>query len=267
MRNGDPLPGTRVERVRLTVPSLPSGRPPLVICHLSDLHLRRFTGRHERLAALVAERRPDLVMFTGDVVVRGDDSLRAAAKLLPRLHGRSGTFACRGNGEIRRCPRPSVLRAMMAEWGVDLLVNESRTLDTEAGTVLVAGLDDVSMGWPDSPAALDRRGPVDCAILLAHAPLAARMLPADADVDLVLSGHTHGGQIRIPLLWRRLLPARTGGFTAGLYEMPWGHLYVSRGFGTGRVVPLRWRCPAEVTFIELSGPAEVSGDSLNSGGR
>lgn len=255
MRNGDPLPGVRMECIRLTVPSLPPDRPPLSICHLSDLHLHRLKARHEGLAELVARRRPHLVMLTGDVVVRGRGSPRAAAKLLPRLRGACGTFACRGNGEVLRRMRPSALKAMMADWGVDLLINESCVLDTEVGKVLVAGLDDVSLGWPDSRAALRRAGNVDCAILLAHAPLAARMLPAYAPVDLVLSGHTHGGQIRIPFLWHALLPTNSGGFADGLYDMPWGRLYVSRGFGTGRLVPMRWRCPAEVTFIELRGPS------------
>ena len=262
MRNDHPLPGARVEHIRLAVPSLPPGRPPLRICHLSDLHLRRFTDRHERLAGLVGERSPDLVLLTGDVIVCGDRSPRVAAKLLPRLHGRCGTFACPGNGELRRGMRPTALKAMMADWGVDLLINESRTLDTEAGTILVGGLDDMSLGWPDSRAALARRTPVDCAMLLSHAPLAARMVPDEAGVDLVLSGHTHGGQIRVPLLWRVLLPSCCGGFTEGLYAMPWGHVYVNRGFGTTRLVPLRWRCPAEVAFIELNAPEGIAGGPL-----
>jgi predicted MPP superfamily phosphohydrolase len=266
MRNGDALLGARVERIRLTVPSLPPGRPPLSICHLSDLHLRRLTSRHERLAELVAERDPDLVLLTGDVLVRGDESPRATAKLLPRLRGRCGTFACPGNGELRRLMRPTALKSMMADRGVDLLVNESRVIDTPAGRLLVAGVDDLSLGWPDTRAALARRAPVDCAILLSHAPLAARMAPDGASVNLVLSGHTHGGQIRIPLLWRLLLPTCHGGFAAGLYETPWGHVYVNRGFGTGPLLPLRFRCPAEVAFIELSGPAGDADGGLRPSG-
>ena len=263
MKSGHPVPGTRVESIRLTVRTLPPGRPPLRICHLSDLHLRRFTNRHERLAELVAERRPDLVLLTGDVIMQGDRSPGTAAKLLPRLPGRHGTFACRGNAEIRRHTRPSALKAMMADCGVDLLINESRTLDTEAGTVLVSGLDDLSLGQPDFRAALEHDAPVDCSLLLAHAPLAARMVPANAEPDLMLSGHTHGGQVRIPLIWRALLPSCRGGFVAGLYEMPWGHVYVNRGFGTSRILPLRWRCPAEVAMIELSGPEEGAADRVS----
>ncbi len=266
MRNGQRPHGTRVEHVRLTVPSLPPGRPPLRICHLSDLHLRRRSTRQDGLADLVTERAPDLVALTGDVLVREASSARVAAALLPRLRGRLGTFACRGNGEMRRSERLSALRAMMADWGVELLVNESRMVRAESGTVLVGGLDDVSLGWPDSAAALSATEPADCALLLAHAPLAAHLAaaahlvagahrtPAGRPPDVILSGHTHGGQIRVPLLWRAALPPFSAGFAGGLYAMPWGHLYVNRGFGTARTLPVRWHCPAEVAFIDLQGP-------------
>ena len=115
----------------------------------------------------------------------------------------------------------------------------------------ISSVDDLSLGWPDLGAVFEEQTPADYGVLLSHAPLAARFVPDGAGIDLVLSGHTHGGQIRFPLLWRRILPVCTGGYIAGLHATRWGHVYVSRGFGEAAWLPLRFRCPAEVAFFEV----------------
>jgi predicted MPP superfamily phosphohydrolase len=72
-------------------------------------------------------------------------------------------------------------------------------------------------------------------------------------VDLVLAGHTHGGQIRVPLLWRAMLPDFHAGLVAGMYRRGGTNVYVSRGLGTSERLPLRLRCPAELTFFTVRG--------------
>ena len=124
-----------------------------------------------------------------------------------------------------------------------------------AARVRIAGLDDIVLGWPDFAAALHDDGQdADCTVLLTHAPLSDQLLPPAAQVDLVLSGHTHGGQIRVPGLWRRLLPRCTGGLSDGLHRVAHRWVYVNRGFGYAGPVRMRFRCPAEVTFVTLERP-------------
>ncbi|MFO8007147.1 MAG: metallophosphoesterase [Candidatus Brocadiia bacterium] len=248
MHTTRPHEGFVVEDYRLSAPSLPG--KPLTVAHLSDLHLRATDQRLERMAAVVNERAPDLVAVTGDFITyhpRSRDTLR---RLLRRLQPRKGIFACRGNWELQYGPRPAVLKEMLAAAGAELLVNESRLLEIEGSRVRVAGVDDPGKGWPDFAETLSGQ-PGDYTILLAHAPLAAEFIGRHGGVDLMLSGHTHGGQVRIPLLWRALLPDFRAGMVAGLYRRPWGHVYVSRGFGGVGIGPIRFRCPAEVAFLQI----------------
>ena len=248
-------PGFRCEQVRFSSPSLRAGTVPLRFAHLSDLHLRRLDGRYERLWAELAARELDFIFLTGDFASRCPSTWRLLDRFLSRLSCRYGVFACRGNWEIKHdAPRAATLRELFRKAGARMLINESAEVPTASGLVRVAGVDDVVRGWPDFRAAFAREGGSAFTLLLAHAPLAVRFVPPGARVDLTLSGHTHGGQVRIPLLWRMFLPECSGGFRDGLYELGETRLYVSRGFGSVGPVPVRFRCPAEVTLFEV-GPA------------
>ncbi|MCD6416525.1 MAG: metallophosphoesterase [Planctomycetes bacterium] len=247
--------GFRLEHHRLVTPLLSPGVPPLRFWHLSDLHLRRLTARHERLLETMAEREADFVFVTGDFLTPGRGAWQALERLFTRLRARSGVFACRGNWEVQFGPRPSVLKKRLSACGVELLINESRVIETDSGRIRIAGVDDLGRGRPDFRATFRSFQRADFHIVLAHAPLAAEFVSVRDDVQLVLSGHTHGGQIRIPALWRMLLPPLRAGYVSGLYGTAWGHVYVSRGFGTVGL-PLRFRCPAEAAFFELRGAGE-----------
>lgn len=253
MPPGAARPGFVIEEVKLTSPRLPSGAPPLRLAHLSDFHLRRLDGRHDRLAAVLRQRRPDLILLSGDYVSRVPTAWTLLGGLLARFESAHGTYACRGNWEIKRdAPRASVLKDEFRAAGAELLINESRTVETASGPIRIAAVDSLLRGWPDFGAALADGGDALYTILLAHAPLAARLLPPAASVDLVLSGHTHGGQFRLPGLWPLLLPGCSGGFSDGLYEVDGRFLHVNRGFGAVGIVPARFRCPAEVAFLEIA---------------
>jgi predicted MPP superfamily phosphohydrolase len=251
MQGGKRGDGFRVETVRLTSRSLPARAAPLRFAQLSDIHLRRLRRRHDRLVEVIRDQAVDFVFLTGDLIGHRTARWEALIGLLGRLECRHGVFACRGNWEIRFGPRPATLREKLSGAGVELLLNESRSIQTDAGAIRVAGVDDLVQGWPDFDSALRDGASADYTILLSHAPLAGRFVTEESGVDLVLSGHTHGGQIRIPLLWHLFLPRGRGGFVAGLYEADWGQVYVNRGFGGVGIVPLRFRCPAEVTLIEV----------------
>ena len=244
--------GFRVEEVALTSGSLRHGAPPLRFAQLSDLHLRVFRKRHSRLVEVVNGRRPDFLCLTGDIITGKAFTWDVAEKLISQFDCPLGVFACTGNHEAKSIRRPAALKELMARWGATLLINESRVLETPAGKVRIGGVDDLAYGWPSFAEAVRDGQEADYCILLSHAPLAARLIGTGSGVDLVLSGHTHGGQVRIPFLWRGVLPSGHGGFPDGLYDMGWGHLYVNRGFGGSKWMPLRFRCPAEVTFFEIT---------------
>jgi len=244
----------RTEHIELVTPHIAPGAPPLKFAHLSDLHMERFTARHERLVQRINDEDVDFVFLTGDILSSAPHTASGTARLLRGLRCRCGIYACRGNWEVRCGGRPSLLANWMGRAGVRLLINESESVPTPAGTVLVSAIDDLSAGWPDLESTLrPPQSDTHYSILLSHAPLAVRLLPERHGVHLVLSGHTHGGQIRIPWLWKHILPPCHGGFTDGLYAFGWGHLYVNRGFGTVGL-PLRVFCPPEVAFFEVSGP-------------
>jgi predicted MPP superfamily phosphohydrolase len=242
--------GFRLEQLELAFPRLSA--EGLTAVHLSDLHMREWGPQHERLVREVNGRRVDMVLVTGDFVSREPDSLGLFCRLAGALRAEHGVFACRGNWEVRWGPPLDELCAALRAAGVRLLVNESHTVMTRAGRVRVCGVDDLWRGEPDVAAAC-RGGEAELVVLLSHAPAAARALPGGHGVDLVLSGHTHGGQVRIPLLWRLFLPHCTGGFVDGLFETGGVKLYVSRGFGACGTMPFRFRCPAEAAFLRLNG--------------
>jgi len=226
--------------------------PPLTFVHLSDLHLRRWGAEHERLAEAVNARDADFIFVTGDLLSDRPAALECATRLFRLLQCRHGAFLVRGNWEAAWGPPLREFRAIVRGWGATLLVNESRVVPARAGEVRVIGVDDLNRGWPDLSSALSADGarPI-FSVLLSHAPLVASLLPAQHTVDLVLSGHTHGGQVRVPLLWRWLLPAGHGGFTDGLFELGHVRLYVSRGFGGVGWVPVRLLCPPELTVFRV----------------
>jgi predicted MPP superfamily phosphohydrolase len=223
------------------------------VAHLSDLHLARMRARHRRLAALINRWEPDFICLTGDLVTRKPGSRGLLGDLARRLQARHGVYACPGNWEIKTGMRCDAMRRLGTDLGLTFLVNEARVLHTDAGTVRLCGIDDLALGWPLWEDALDGAARADYTILMSHAPLAARLVRPCMGIDLVLSGHTHGGQVRIPFVWRLFLPSCHAGLVGGLYEMEWGFAYVNRGFGAAPRLPLRFRCPPEVALFTLGG--------------
>ncbi len=247
------LPDTQLTALSIETDRLRAFAPPLRVVQLSDLHMRAYETEHESLVCTVNAQQPDLILLTGDLVSRDRATLPSLERLVGQLHARLGIYACRGNWEFKHGVRRSVLAALLARAGAELLVNASRLLETEAGTLYVGGVDDLCRGWPDLRATLAPAARADFGILMCHVPMGADLIPAKSGVHLVLSGHTHAGQVRVPLLWRFVLPEYHSGYVAGLYRKAWGHVYVNRGFGGSGPAPVRFCCPPEVTVLTLRG--------------
>ena len=247
----------RVTRLPIFVPNLPAALAGTTIAHVTDLHIYE-TEPHAaaRRALVILEReRPDLLVVTGDqwdhrAGVAGYEAwLRARPKGLPAV-------AVLGNHEyaLGRGTRLDIARAArkVHERGeAELLVNETRPIPVRGAHLRVFGLDDLRYGDPRPDLFEPTLDPVEPQLWLFHEPGQADRSgwPRAAAPFLMLAGHTHGGQIRLPLV-PAVTPSGSGRYVAGLYATSVGPLFVSRGVG-GSGPRLRYRCPAEVALFEL----------------
>jgi predicted MPP superfamily phosphohydrolase len=232
-----------VNRVTLHVRNLPTALSGIRIAQLSDFHCGPHipTGYLEEAIARTAAERPDLVALTGDYIDRGPEHVDTAAQLFRPLKAPLGVFAVLGNHDFsvhtargtRRHPElhRRITDALGAE-GVSVLRNRAVRVEHKGAALLVAGVDDLWSGESDPDAALAGACANTPRVVLAHNPQSAEHL-AGHRADLVLSGHTHGGQINWPGLGRLLLGKKARRWAAGLYPLAAGHLYVNTGVGFG----------------------------------
>ena len=244
----------RVVRYRVALADWPAGTPPLRIVQISDIHVAWPDMPVARLARIVAQvnaLRPDIVVLTGDyqggkIWELGAGNLHAAIAPLARLRARYGAYAVRGNHD-----GPYWTPIAFARTPVVLLHNRW----VAVGPITLAGMDDITgRGEPSARTRAAVAGaPVSRPIvLLAHEPDFFRWVPRG--VDLVIAGHTHGGQIEVP--WFGTHPYLNSYLEAhrrGLFAEGGKQMIVSSGIGTS-VVPLRIGVPPEIVEITL-GPA------------
>lgn len=238
---------------RIAIADWPSGAPPLRIVQLSDIHAAGPDMPPSRIAEIVKQvnaLRPDMVVITGDFIsdrwlsTRHYGSTESVAPLAA-LRAPLGVYVVLGNHDHWRGDDP--IAPALRKAGITLLFNRV----AEAGPILIAGLDDSWAGMPDlqSVEAERRRAPRRPAILLTHNPDVFPMIPAD--YDLVLAGHTHGGQIRLPLIGPLSTASAYGSrFVHGLIEEQSRRMIVSAGLGTS-ILPFRLGVPPEIVLITL----------------
>ncbi len=221
-------------------------RTPLRVVQLSDLHYGPFIyeGSVRAWVAAVAAERPDTVVITGDFV---DSELRRPLTpfqdALANLEAPLGVWGVWGNHDRVRFEDAGVLERALSEIGIGLLDNRGVNLRDD---VYLAGVDDFLKGEPDADAALRERPAEAASLLMCHNP---DYLPQIAvDVGFTLCGHTHGGQVRLPLVGAPFTSSEYGErFAMGFVEAPL-RAFVSRGLGV-TVLPLRLLClPEIVTF-------------------
>ncbi len=243
-----------VERVRVRLSSWEPSSHRIRIAHLSDIHLGPIVGREtvRSIFELVAARRPDIVCLTGDFVNHSAREIERYEGLLEILRPELGMFAVLGNHD-HYAGRGATIARYLEERGVQVLVNESRHIETPAGPLQIAGLDDLHFGEPDVPKTMSGLDPKLPRVMLSHHPDAFPAARREG-FDLVLSGHTHGGQICLPWIGPILKHSRHG-YHGGHFEEEGSHLFVSRGLGAV-VLPIRFRCAAHLGWIEcLPAPA------------
>lgn len=268
-------PFVEARRPRLTRHELEVGAhvPALRILHVSDSHLHSSTDHLARWLSELPGRlpyEPDFVFGTGDFI-ENDSGIAMFLAAVERLPARRGHFYVLGSHDYyqaeaanylkyfvnrpqRISTRPAAtqqLEAGLKELGWRPLTNAAEIVDVDGAPVRIVGMDDPYLDRDDT--SVLRRSPNDAAALaLVHAPdvVSEAVL---AGFDVVLAGHTHGGQVRIPmvgaLVTNSRLPAR---LAAGPHRVGRSWLHVTPGVGTGKFTPVRFNCPPEVSLLELT---------------
>lgn len=253
-----------VERCLLKLKQLPHSLDNLTIVFLSDFHLMPSgfgVDIVERAVMLANEADPDIVLLGGDLV-HWCGAVPHLIPVLRRIKSRYGIFAVLGNHD-HHCPwrfkRPAPWggkplsieewRKALAQANVNLLVNEAVRLDINGASLWLVGVDDPYTGRDNLSEAMKDVPDDAFVILLSHSPDIVDD-PKARRAALVLSGHTHGGQIVLPLLGPFLAPCRDKFRRAqGLTKVGDTWLYVSRGISAG--LPIRFKCPPEVSVLNL----------------
>ena len=240
-----------VERITVRLRDLPASLEGFRIVFLSDFHLHPFTPISLIHEAVVTanQLRPDLILLGGDYVYARAEDAFELAPALANLNAKHGVFSVLGNHDHHRGTK--VVRAAFQESGLKLFVNEGLPISVNRGAFYLAGLDSVCAGRPDLETALQGRRSNQPLILLVHEPDPIDTFRQGAPVALQLSGHTHGGQVRLPFFGPLILPPFGENYPAGLYRVGGSQLYTTRGIGTIKV-PVRFDCPPEVTEITLA---------------
>ena len=237
-----------IERQQIYLRHLPKALDGLRIVHLSDLHYGPLTdSRHlERAVSAANDLRPDLIALTGDYISQDRVYAAPCAELVGRLRARFGVYAVLGNHD--HWTDAALITDLFRAEGITVLVNEGMRLDVSGESFWLAGVNDTMVGLEDLSLALAGSSEEEMRLLLAHNPIILRRA-ARAGVDLVLSGHTHGGQVTLrPEKNRSGRPRRR--LLRGLGRRGNTQIYVTRGLGTV-VLPIRYGCPPEVSVLEL----------------
>jgi predicted MPP superfamily phosphohydrolase len=257
----------RLTRYRLEI--LPAGgHASLRLLHLSDLHIVRSDARQRRFLASLPQ--PDITVITGDIVGE-PDAVEFAIDALRPARGRLASFFVLGSNDLysprpfnplryflprrRHARRPAIqgrpadlVRLLEADGWVHL---KNRKHEEMEETIEVVGLDDPHIHRGDIRAA-SRTATAAFGLAVVHAPDPAPELVA-LGYDLVLAGHTHGGQIRLPIIGALVtncsIPTR---MARGLFRIGPGYLHVSPGLGTSKYAPFRLFCRPEATLLELT---------------
>lgn len=242
----------RLGRVEIPIAALDPALEGFTILHLSDLHQGRFGARQRRLLALIGRGSYDMAVITGDFLSSYSPyDFAPTAELLAGL--KKPVYGVFGNHDYLEKDR---LAKDLSRHGVVVLENEWRPV---GGVLQIAGVADPSFTarHPEAPVktdlgrALAGADPKLFTLLLAHSP-GILSAAAQASIPLVLCGHTHGGQVKIPLLGA---PTTASGrlfdpYVQGPYREGETCLYINRGLGTSGL-PLRFLSPPEVAFITL----------------
>lgn len=248
-----------VQSHSLTIRNLPPSFEGFRVAQISDIHLDEFTEPFflEEVVRHLNHLAPDMVLLTGDFITRGSLTFLASqhaahrcSEILSTLHCER-RFAVLGNHDVG--VSASMVIAALAHAKIPVLQNRHVAIEQGNSRIWLCGVEDPATSRPNLDLAIPSApdGPV---IFMAHEPDYADAVlehPRSSLIDLMLSGHTHGGQIRLPVVGALVLPPGGKKYPEGLFHLNNMQLYVNRGIGTVGL-PFRLNCPPEITLFTLN---------------
>ncbi len=247
---GNQVLDLQVHEKRIALPRMPEGRE-LRIVHVTDLHMSGRVAKEYfvEMVAAVNALEPDLILLTGDLVER-EECMDWVPDTLGSLRAAAGVYYVLGNHDLRIDHRRLVRE--LSDLGLVHVGGSWRETNVRDTPIVIAGNELPWFGPAPNPAEFPRRDAsgLPLRVLLAHAPDRFAW-GCRHDFDLILAGHNHGGQVRLPMLGAILAPSLTGTrYASGAFCRGNSVLHVSRG--TGSLAPIRWRCPPEIALLVLS---------------
>ena len=241
----------KIERQVVAIENLPQTFDGVKIAQLSDLHSLWFGSQEKRILEILEELKPDFVFITGDFV-DPTTKITKGVESVTKLWGELGNeyknriFGVFGNHDT------PLVRNLLKRSGITILENENKKIFINNEFIYLIGVDDPWTGRHNLAKAMEGIETEAPKILLSHSPdIIEEIKKEKIDIDLILAGHTHGGQVRIPFLGAPWTPSKYGQkYAQGLFEINSTYLYVNRGIGTS-LLPIRFNCPPEITLIKL----------------
>lgn len=241
----------RVREQDIPIADLPEDLNGLRIAQLTDIHMSQFLSVEEleRAVDMANETKPHLTLVTGDLITMGGDPLDDCLRALKRLKADAGVFGCLGNHEIY-ARSEDYTQQQGAKIGITFLRRQTRLLRFGASDLNLAGVDYQRLGKHYLRGAEQMVAPGAFNVLLSHNPDVFPVAAAKG-FPLTISGHTHGGQVKVEILGADLNISRFyTHYVDGLYRKDGSAIFVSRGIGT-IALPTRLGAPPEVALLRL----------------
>lgn len=244
----------QITKEMITSYRIPASFNHFKIVQFSDTHIgfQYSFSQLEKLVKTINDQKPDLIVFTGDLIDEPQtfQSSQQLIKVLQQLHAKHGKFWIYGNHDHGGYGTDMV-NDIMNQAEFQLLKNSHKNIELGNEGITLVGVDDLILGSPDLKAALANSDEEKFTILLAHEPDYAD-IARKYFVDVQLSGHSHGGQVRLPLIGHLYTPIYAEKYVQGKYELNNKDfsLYVNRGIGTTRL-PFRFLCKPEIHVFTL----------------
>lgn len=228
-----------------------SEKEKVKIIQLSDLHINKLRYFHKNIAKKINTQKPEFIFITGDAIDKTED-IPILESFLKLIDPTIPKYAITGNWEYWGNVDLVALKKMFLKYNCDLLINENRIISINNREIAVIGIDDFVGGNANFLKSIENLKQTNTKIILSHCPEYREIISRQMEnlkIDLVLSGHTHGGQISffglVPFK-----PQGSGNYLKGWYKMNEPKMYVSKGIGTS-ILPIRFGARAEVVVIEI----------------
>jgi uncharacterized protein len=248
------------------LPHLPESFESFRIVQLSDIHFYEFSSAqyHQTVVDTVNNLSPDIIVATGDIIHYGQDYLGDGNFYLKQMKARVAKLACMGNHDYSDDFRGFAVREMLSDSGFEVLLNEATVIEKEGQHLWISGIDDCMMSTPDPETAYNKVEKNAVHLSLLHNPSFAPVLARQPKApDMILSGHTHGGQIRHLLVnWLQQLVFHQP-YQYGWFNLNQSRLYVTSGIGSASIAihlpsfdfalyPFRINTTPEIAVFDLT---------------